>query len=134
MTLQVSSRIAIFALIELASESERQMSVAEIGAKYNASAHHLAKVMHTLGKAGLVRSTRGLGGGYVFIGNARRITLLDIIQLFEEPASSGQQNKAAHFDIPAEQALENVLFEIDDIAKATFGAITIATMLKQIRR
>ena len=46
MKLQVSSRIAIFALIELAADPERQVSVAEIGQKYGVSAHHLAKVMH----------------------------------------------------------------------------------------
>ena len=50
MKLQISSRLAIFALIELASEPERQISVSEIGEKYGVSAHHLAKVMHTLGR------------------------------------------------------------------------------------
>ena len=60
-----------------------EVSVSEIGEKYSASAHHLAKVMHTLGRAGLVRASRGVGGGYSFSGNARRTTLLDVIQLFE---------------------------------------------------
>ena len=66
MKLQVSSRLAIYALMELADGRDRQVSVTEIGEKYGVSAHHLAKVMHTLGRAGLVRSIRGVGGGYVF--------------------------------------------------------------------
>jgi len=129
---QKSSRLAIFALLELASDPERQVSVSDIGEKYGVSAHHLAKVMHTLGRAGLVRSIRGVGGGYSFAGNARRVTLLDIIGLFEDisPACAPRDPDAP----TAEKALCQVEAEIDDISKATLGSITISTMLKNIRR
>ncbi len=131
MKLQISSRLAIYALLELAADPQRQMSVAEIGEKYGVSSHHLAKVMHTLGRAGLVRSIRGVGGGYSFSGNARRTTLLDVITLFEE--ISGPDGATAN-STDAEWALDQVLNEIDDIARATLGSITIATMLKQMTR
>ena len=134
MKLQVSSRIAIFALIELATDPERQVSVAEIGQKYGISAHHLAKVMHALGRAGLVRSIRGVGGGYSFSGNARRTTLLDVILLFEEVSPGSDELDSESDATPAGQALRQVVNEIDDIARATLGAITISTMLKQIER
>jgi len=134
MKLQVSSRIAIFALIELATDPERQVSVAEIGQKYGVSAHHLAKVMHALGRAGLVRSIRGVGGGYSFSGNAKRTTLLDIILLFEEVSPGSDELDSESEATQAGQALRQVLNEIDDIARATLGAITISTMLKQIGR
>ena len=62
MNLQIASRLAIFAVLELAANPERQLSVGEIGEKYGVSSHHLAKVMHVLGRAGLVRSVRGAGG------------------------------------------------------------------------
>jgi Rrf2 family nitric oxide-sensitive transcriptional repressor len=134
MTLQISSRLAIFALIELAADRERQVSVSEIGRKFKVSSHHLAKVMHTLGRAGLVVSIRGVGGGYKFCGNAKRTTLLDVITLFEDTPSGKQSladdNPSSH----AEWALDQILYEIDDIARATLGAITLSTMLKQIER
>lgn len=134
MNLKVSSRLAIFALIELATDPDRQVSVSEIGEKYNVSAHHLAKVMHTLGRAGLVRSIRGVGGGYSFSGNAKRTTLLDIINLFEVPSSGDETlEKVGNLD-PAQWALNQVLLEVDDIARATLGSITISTMLKQMDR
>jgi len=134
MKLQVSSRIAIFALIELATDPERQVSVAEIGQKYGVSAHHLAKVMHALGRAGLVRSIRGVGGGYSFSGNAKRTTLLDVILLFEEVSPGSDELDSESEATMAGQALRQVLNEIDDIARATLGAITISTMLEQIER
>lgn len=133
MKLQVSSRLAIFALLELAARPDRQLSVADIGGKYRVSNHHLAKVMHALTRAGLVRSERGAKGGYLFSGNARRTTLLDVIELFEE-LSSPDPEAGSTAATSEERALQAVLGEIDDIARATFGSITLATMFKLIGR
>src|SRR5471030_47453 len=95
MRLQISTQLAIFAILELTAREGRQLSVADIGEKYGVSSHHLAKVMHVMGRAGLVRSVRGAGGGYQFSGNARRTTLLDIVQLFEDLSSTEQDSGAA---------------------------------------
>ena len=129
MKLQVSSRIAIYALLELAAKPDEQVSVAAIGEKYRISSHHLAKVMKVLSREGLVRSVRGAGGGSQFSGNARRVTLLDVIELFENFGSEDDQDKAGGATDEG-RALRHVLDEIDDISRATFGSITIATMLK----
>jgi Rrf2 family transcriptional regulator, nitric oxide-sensitive transcriptional repressor len=133
MRLQISSRLAVFALLDLAAHPDRQLSVAQIGEKYAVSSHHLAKVMHVLSRAGLVRAVRGSGGGYQFSGNMRRTTLLDVIQLFEHLGSSDMHPPAG--DSTAEAlALSEVFDEIDDIVRATLGSITIATMLKIVDR
>ena len=133
MKLQVSSRIAIFALLELAAAPGRQLAVAEIGDKYGASSHHLAKVMQVLVRAGLVRSLRGAAGGYQFCGNARRVTLLDVIALFENLGSADVG--AAKLAATGEgRALQEVLGEVDDSVRATLGSITLATMLKLVER
>ena len=131
--MQKSSRLAIYALIELATDPDRQVPVSEIGDKYRISAHHLAKVMHTLGRAGLVRSIRGVGGGYSFCGNAKRTTLLDVINLFEDTSNDCKLADPSKATMP-EWALFDVTSEINDIANATLGSITLATMLKQIER
>jgi Rrf2 family protein len=133
MKLQISTRLAIFAVLELTAREDRQLSVAEIGEKFGVSSHHLAKVMHVMGRAGLVRSIRGAGGGYQFAGNARRTTLLDVALLFED-LSSVEQGTGTVDAMPEGQTLSEVLNEIDDIARATLGSITIATMRKLIDR
>jgi Rrf2 family protein len=134
MKLQVSSRLAIFAVLELIRQPDRQLSVAEIGLKYGVSNHHLAKVMHTLGRAGLVRSVRGVGGGYQFCGNAHRTTLLDVIELFENLGPGSEEDAGPGRDTGEGRVLFDVLREIDDSARATFGSITIATMRKLVER
>ena len=133
MKLQVSSRIAIYALLELAAKPGGQVSVAHIGAKYRISSHHLAKVMKVLSRAGLVRSVRGAGGGSQFCGNARRVTLLDVIELFEKVGARAAADKPGE-EIGEGRVLRHVLYEIDDISRATFGSITLATMLKLLER
>ncbi len=78
---------------------------------------------------------RGVGGGYRFAANARRLTLMDVIRLFEEFAPPAAARGApTDADTPVDQALGQVLAEIDQIAKATFGSITVATMLRLIER
>lgn len=133
MKLQISTQLAIFAVLELTAREGRQLSVAEIGERHGVSSHHLAKVMHVMSRAGLVRSVRGAGGGYQFSGNARRVTLLDVAQLFED-LSSVEQDGGGVGTTPEEETLRAVINEIDDIARATLGSITIATMRKLIER
>jgi len=134
MKLQIASQLAIHALLELAAQPDRQLTVAQIGEKYGVSSHHLAKVMNALGRAGLVSSVRGAGGGYQFAGNARRTTLLDVMQLFEQLGAGGTSGRATGKATDAERAMLGVFREIDDMARATLGSITIATMLKLVDR
>ena len=127
MKLQTASRLAIYAVLELSADPERQLSAAEIGDKYGISTHHLSKVLHTLGRAGLVRSVRGAGGGYVFSGNARRTTLLDVIELFE-PVGTPDADGDGGSVTQEGAALQSVLGEIDDLTRATLNSITLSTM------
>lgn len=138
MRLQKATLFGLYSILELARDPERQLSATDIAAIYDISANHLAKVLRDLGRAGLVVSVRGAGGGYRFAGNARRTTLLDVINIFEDIGATG--NSGGNAGPPAEgedtdigAALLQVQGEIDDIARATFGSITIATLLRTMQ-
>ena len=132
MRLQKNTSLALYSVLEFAREPRRHVSAAEIADKYGVSAHHLAKVLAELARSGVVQSVRGAGGGYRFIGNARRLTLMDIIQMFEEFAPPVVEGRAPGQMTPVELALGAVLSEIDEYAKATFSSITLATMWRLI--
>ena len=134
MRLQVNTTLALYSVIEFAAAPQRHIPAAEIAAKYGVSPHHLAKVLAELARAGIVESVRGVGGGYRFTANARRLTLMDVIQRFEDFAPPGAQRRDAGAATPVDVALDAVLSEIDQIAKATFSSITLATMLQLIAR
>ena len=133
MKLQKATKFALFAVLELARDPSRQMSATDIAELYGISSHHLAKVLRDLGRAGLVDSVRGVGGGYRFSANARRTTLIDVIRIFEDISSDQRQAGDVGEKTDIGHALQLVLGEIDGIAKATLGAITIDTLLKTMR-
>ncbi len=129
----MATRHALFAVLELAAQPERQMSAAEIAVKYGISPNHLAKVLRTLGREGFVEAVRGVGGGYRFAGNAKRTNLLDIIRIFE-PVGSLEADELADDNTSEGLALRRVLKEIDDTARATLSSISLDTMLKLVSR
>jgi Rrf2 family protein len=134
MKLQTATSLALVSVLEAAGHPERQVSAADIAEKYGVSIHHLAKVLRELAHAELVESARSVGGGYRFAGNAKRLTLFDVIELFEDISARSPEAGGADPATDVGRALARVLAEIDEIAKATFRSITIDTMLKMIER
>lgn len=129
MRLQKSTLFALYAVLELAADPTRQMSTADIADRYDISIHHLAKVMRQLVRAGLIQSVRGVGGGYRFSGNIKRITLWDIIEQFE-PEVKLPGEAEPRIDTPISLALDGVRAEIDDLTRATMQSITLKSLLK----
>jgi Rrf2 family iron-sulfur cluster assembly transcriptional regulator len=132
MKLQKATLCGLYAVLELAAHSDQQISAAEIAAKYDISLNHLAKVLRSLVRARLVESVRGAGGGYRFSGNPKRVTLLDVIELFEEVGRKAEDSPPVDQD--EGRALHTVLREIDDTAIASLNSISITTLLRIIEK
>jgi Rrf2 family protein len=130
--LQTGTRLGLYAVLELARDPDRTLSVTDLAERFDVSGHHLAKVLRILANAGLVRGGRGAAGGYRFTGNRRRTTLMDIVALFE-PAP-GQRAKEPGEDTDIGGALQRILIEIDEIAEATLRSISLETLLGSKRR
>jgi len=131
MKLQKASRYALYAVLHLASAPDRQHSTAEIAQEYGISTHHLAKVLRTLVRSGLIESVRGVGGGYRFAGNIRRATLWDVIHEFESLESD--INTPDELSGTAEiviNGLDSVNSEIDGLIRSTLDSITLKTLLR----
>ena len=134
MKLQKASLFGLYAVLELARDPERQLSATDIAESYDISTHHLAKVLRSLVRSGLVQAVRGAGGGYRFTGVINRTTLLDVIELFETleseldtPTPSGQPAGAII------EELQSITREIDDLTKAVLDTITLETALNSSR-
>jgi Rrf2 family protein len=129
LKLQTATRLGLYAILELARDPARTLSAADLAQRFGVSSHHLAKVLRTLSTAGLVQAERGASGGYRFTGNRRRVTLMDILALFE-PAP-GSRGREPGEDTEIGSALQRVLTEIDEIAEATLRSVSLETMLRQ---
>jgi len=129
MKLQMATRLGLYAVLELARDPTRRLSANELADAFGVSTNHLAKVLRGLGRAGLVSGERGASGGYRFVGNARRTTLMDIVALFEE--GPGARVKEVGETTSVGAAVSEVLTEIDEIAEATLRSISLETLLRQ---
>lgn len=129
MKLQTATRLGLYAVLELARDPARTLSSADLAERFGVSTHSLAKVLRTLAAAGLVQGGRGASGGYRFTGNRRRITLMDIVALFEPAPGSRAAEPGEETEIGA--ALQRVLTEIDEIAEATLRSVSLETMLRR---
>jgi Rrf2 family protein len=130
MKLQKNTLLALYSVLEFARRPGEHVPAAEVASTYGESAHHLAKVLSELTRAGIVESVRGVGGGYRFVANPRRLSLLDVIRLFEDLDTGASAAGTAATAV--DRALGQVLSEIDQITLATFGSITVSTMLKMV--
>lgn len=71
-------------LMYLGLHEPRQSSIAEIASAYGISESHLTKVVHQLGRAGLIRTTRGRGGGLRLGKPAAEIIVGSVVRQTEE--------------------------------------------------
>jgi DNA-binding IscR family transcriptional regulator len=108
MKLQKATLFALFAVLELARDPSRQVS--------------------------LVEAARGAGGGYRFAGNAKRTSLYDVVALFGDIVPDAGEIPGPAGETAVGTALAAVLREIDEIAIATFKSISLATLLKALER
>jgi Rrf2 family protein len=133
MKLQQATRYAIWAVIELASRPNEQIRAQELAQTYEISQNHLVRILHALTRANIVTSARGPGGGFSFCGNAKRLTLYDIICLFETkwPNEESQNPKAGN---ALANELGRVLHEVDRITSATLRSVTVHTIINNARR
>lgn len=134
MKIHKASLFALYAVLELASDPERQLSATDIADAYGISSHHLAKILRTLVRSGLVQAVRGAGGGYRFTGVVNRTTLLDVIELFETLESDlDTPNPKGQTGAAVIEELQSIANEIDDLTKAILDTITLETALTSAR-
>lgn len=124
------SGCAVAAMSALAECHERniQLSSHQIAGSRNLSQPLVAKVLTVLSQAGLVRGTRGPGGGYRLGREPGTITLFEVVDLFEghrDPSACPFGPGYCGTGDPC--PLHHLLVEISDstaaqLKKATFGS------------
>lgn len=82
MRLADRSDFALRVLMFLAA-SGRQATVVEMAERFSVSYHHLVKVVQSLGELGVVRTTRGRGGGVALTADPASVRVGDVIRFLE---------------------------------------------------
>jgi Rrf2 family iron-sulfur cluster assembly transcriptional regulator len=91
MRLSTKGRYAVMAMADLALNAQsgerngKPISLAEVSERQQISLSYLEQLFARLRKAGLVRSARGPGGGYVLARPAAQVFVSDIVLAVDEP-------------------------------------------------
>jgi Rrf2 family transcriptional regulator, cysteine metabolism repressor len=84
------SPYALSALVELYRHGDRApVPLAELARRRDIPAQFLEQLFAVLRRSGLLRSQRGVKGGYLFARPANEITVLELVELLDGPIGHG---------------------------------------------
>lgn len=126
MRLSKSTRYALAAAVDMSErwESGGAVTAAEVAARHGAPEDVVAKVFQKLVRGGIALGTRGVRGGYRLATKPSRLTVLDVMRVFE-PSSIASRGAGAPKGDPR---LERLFDEVDVLVSSTFASITLATL------
>jgi Rrf2 family iron-sulfur cluster assembly transcriptional regulator len=131
--MKVSTRgdYAARALLSLALHGEeRPTSVKEIAARTNLPQPYLEQILLAVKGAGLVRSKRGVGGGYVLARPPEQINLAEILAAVEGPLTT-LVNEHDHCE--GHCVLQEVWVDVSDETRKLLEGHTLAELVRQTR-
>ncbi|ACS41470.1 Rrf2 family transcriptional regulator [Methylorubrum extorquens] len=120
---------ALRALIYLGLHEPQQSSIAEIARAYGISESHLTKVVHQLGRLGLIRTTRGRGGGLHLGRRADEIVIGAVVRQTEDDLALVECFAGGACAITAPCRLRRALGEALAAFLAVLDGYTLADLL-----
>ncbi len=117
ISITTKSPYALEALVELHQHGDTgPVPIAELARRRAIPVQFLEQLFASLRRAGILRSQRGVGGGYSFARAASDVTVLEVVELLDGPVGHG----AAGVFADAAEAARSVLGSstIADVAEA----------------
>jgi len=125
------------ALLSLALHDEGvPTAVRDVADRTGLPQPYLEQILLTLKGAGLVRSKRGVGGGYVLARDPAEITLAEIVSAVDGPIQAGdfgEPHQHGACDHEGQCVLLGVWGEVSDKLQVLLGAVTLADLVRQAR-
>lgn len=121
---------ALRAVVHLAGEAPTARTTDEIAAVTQVPRAYLSKVLQSLGRAGIVHSQRGLGGGMTLVKTSDELTILEVVNAVEPivritTCPLGISTHGTHL-CPLHRKMDNALASVEK----AFGGTTLAEILK----
>jgi Rrf2 family transcriptional regulator, cysteine metabolism repressor len=90
ISITTKSPYALSALVELSHQGDRgPVPIAELARRRQIPVQFLEQLFATLRRSGVLRSQRGVKGGYSFARPAGEITVLELVELLDGPVGRG---------------------------------------------
>lgn len=129
MKLSRTVSYAVQATLQLAkNESSEPIPCSQLASVGNMPERFLLQILRNLVTHGILRSTRGVDGGYSLSRPARDVSLLEVIEAIEGPLDG---NSAAMLGLPEESQakLVDALKEVTTSARRQLEAVKLSQLL-----
>ena len=128
ITVSDKSQAAVAALVDLARRGgDAPVPILEVAEGAGIQLHVLEQLFAALKRTGILRSQRGVRGGYAFGRPPREITVLDVVESVDGPLRPGQP--------PADQSATEILFrEAQERLAELLAGVTVADVLEHESR
>lgn len=136
MRLTTFTDYSLRVLMFVAIAPRGRATIGEVARSFEISEHHLVKVAHALGKAGLLENTRGRGGGLRLAVPAASIRVGQVVRVTEggDVPAECFERESCTCAIVRVCRLKNVLAEAVDAFYATLDRYTIADLVSNRAR
>ena len=128
MKLSSKAHYAVEAMLELAINPERPVTLASISEKQHISQSYLEQLFMRLRRAGLIKGARGPGGGYRLGRDAEDISIAEVVIAVDERAGpSDSRSRPAHIQIGVTRQMW------EDLSRQIHGFLGSVTLGKLVR-
>lgn len=128
MRISTKGRHAVMAMVDLACNAkDKPVPLAEVAERQMISLSYLEQLIAKLKKAGLVKSTRGPGGGYVLAQTADQTSVQAIVMAVDTGSSGRQAPASPAADTQAARCLTDRLWQkMDSEVQKFLKSVTLA--------
>jgi Rrf2 family transcriptional regulator, cysteine metabolism repressor len=117
ISITTKSPYAIRALIELGrAPGDKPVPIGELAKRRGIPVQFLEQLFATLRRAGVLRSQRGVKGGYAFERDPASVTALEIVELLDGPLG---------------RDAEGIFADASEAARNVLAAVTIADLVQR---
>jgi Rrf2 family protein len=122
LVITTKSAYAVRALAELARRATGPVPIGDIAARRNIPPQFLESLFSTMRRGGILRSQRGVKGGYSLARPAEEITVLEVVELLEGDIGAGAADSGA------------IWTELVDDVRTRLGGLSIAEVAQREAR
>lgn len=139
MKISTRGRYGVRAMYDLATRyGEGPVPLKEIAERQGISEHYLEQLIAPLRKAGLVKSLRGVAGGYELGRAPDRITVGDVIRVLEGPIApvdcvSEEESQSATCEHPDSCITRRIWAKVRDSISSVLDSISLADLLAEVQ-
>jgi len=130
LSLSCKCEYVLLALFELAIhyQSGERIQGRQIAARQNIPDRYLEQLLASLKRCGLIRSLRGVNGGYRLAREPQTITLLEVVHCIEGGDSPDREDSCVP-ETPAEEVIHEVWSEARQSAVSVLQGCTLQDLL-----